>query len=254
MSDNRPPEQWTRDQYRALPVEAAAKLRRAWRQIAGPLAAAPNGAPFPLRSWPPDAAIDIQALAEWADPLKPGTIQRFASAAARDTAIPAGSRQPGMHSFLLDKQSLQFVDTAGEWRRYDVTLYPSLSAPAAVPGNSALSVTFPAGAFGVNPVTVASPNTPSGTPGFAFVGSATPSGGSVYWHQLSGAAAARSVYLIAMGREQAVTARAEQPGPVMTVTCPTDGCENRGIPLEVPLLPAAQCGPCGTDLTSTIRR
>lgn len=28
-----------------------------------------NGAPYPLRSWVPDAAIDIQLLAEWADPL-----------------------------------------------------------------------------------------------------------------------------------------------------------------------------------------
>ena len=67
----KPPEQWDRRDYAALPTLLASNLRKAWRAAAGPLATTPNGAPFPLRSWPPDAAIDIQHLAEWVDPLKP---------------------------------------------------------------------------------------------------------------------------------------------------------------------------------------
>jgi microcystin-dependent protein len=86
MNSTRPPEQWTAREYSLLPLEVARKLRRAWRQIAGPLATTPNGAPFPLREWPPDAAIDIQALAEWVDPLVPtGAIMSWAGSAA-----PAG--------------------------------------------------------------------------------------------------------------------------------------------------------------------
>ena len=69
MTDVRPPERWDRNDYAALPELLASKLRRAWRGLPGTQATTPNGAPFPLRSWPPDAALDIQHLAEWVDPL-----------------------------------------------------------------------------------------------------------------------------------------------------------------------------------------
>lgn len=79
----------------------------------GERATAPNGAPFPLRSWPPDAAIDIQNLANWADPMKPETVRRYATEAARNTAIP--SPADGMTCYITDIKQWQGY-SAGAWR------------------------------------------------------------------------------------------------------------------------------------------
>ena len=57
----------TREEYRKLTEKAARKLRTSWRNTPGTHATTPRGYPFPLRSWPPDAAIDIQFLAEALD-------------------------------------------------------------------------------------------------------------------------------------------------------------------------------------------
>lgn len=68
LPDPLPSPDMDRREYAALSVERAGRLRKAWRaMMPTPRATTPRGAPYPLRSWPPDAAIDIQALAEWAD-------------------------------------------------------------------------------------------------------------------------------------------------------------------------------------------
>jgi hypothetical protein len=60
------------ENYGKLPDRERNRLRKAWRGLAAKSApdqraTTVHGAPYPLRSWPPDAAIDIQNLAEWAD-------------------------------------------------------------------------------------------------------------------------------------------------------------------------------------------
>ena len=65
----KPPEHYKANpkEYAALPFNIVKALRRKWGESVDPRATTPRGYPYPLRSWPPDAAIDIQLLAEAVD-------------------------------------------------------------------------------------------------------------------------------------------------------------------------------------------
>ena len=93
----RGPDGYSRQEYAKLPEKFVRALRQKWKVDAR--ATTPNGAPYPLRSWPPDAAIDIQALAEWADRYSYPTLS------ARDAAITAPYK--GMLTYLQDTGTVQ---------------------------------------------------------------------------------------------------------------------------------------------------
>lgn len=68
--------------------------------------------PYPGPGDSPDVPRDLKALAE---AVEDRTVMRFASAAARDAAIPSGRRVPGMHAYIESENGV-YVWDGGEWR------------------------------------------------------------------------------------------------------------------------------------------
>lgn len=138
------------------------------------------------------------------------------------------------------------------------------------PGNAkSIAVTFPAGLFTANPyVTLGIYSTVPGekatshsnksATGFTvhggYTGASTSVDYRVNWHATQ-VAAPTAVNLLA---DEATAAAADA-----TVTCPTDGCANEGIPIDISThyvneddgttqpVDAVQCGVCGADITAT---
>jgi hypothetical protein len=129
------------------------------------------------------------------------------------------------------------------------------------------AVTFPAGVFGAGGIiaVVATPRTTS--PNLRAASTNTVNINGFNLHLYNGGASATDVTAEWVATQNdtvnTTTARADLEADGVTfetVTCPTDGCQNAGVPIDVAVtyldddgvlvdVDAVQCGVCGTDLT-----
>lgn len=135
-------------------------------------------------------------------------------------------------------------------------------------GTKAVSVTFPSGLFEVAPIVVIGPRTsaPQNRSMWGAIG-VTTSGFQAYTYyggdatDLGGAwVAVQPAGAVAMMAARTTAAAAEA---MITVTCPTPGCWNEGVPITLPgtwtdedgnvhQVDSVQCGVCGADITDTM--
>lgn len=130
-----------------------------------------------------------------------------------------------------------------------------------------VTVTFPSGLFTVTPyVTIAARTAyPEARSFWGTTGANTSSFQAVNYY--AGASATLGASWVAVQPDgptvQAFASPLADPGDMVTVTCPTPGCRNEGVPIQIAAtwvddeggvhdVDAVCCGVCGADLTSSM--
>lgn len=221
-------------------------------------------APIPTAAPPSGYGLVIPGEIVAADHMNRATSQgvmRFASAAARDAAIPVGDRVDGMVAWTTAERA-QWTWNAPQNRWEPLTFAGAYdcTVPGAVPGNGAgTAVTFPAGRFVAAPQIVGTVESSSGA--FIHAGAITTAGCTIWTTYVIGTTATRRVNWMALPRPAAGALLREGDArwldegfQAVSTMCPTPGCDNQDLPITTLVLPESQvlCGPCGTELRAAV--
>lgn len=189
------------------------------------------------------ANLEVTGTAWWF--ASPGALYVYDGAAFNQLAFQAP----------IDKR-MPYASTAG---------YVSISSVKADTEKS-MTVTFPAGLFTAPPRVTTTPQSGSPRIRSSSVNAITKSSAMIWVGNSGSSTGDLGVHWIAAQPSSADVAlmAADEPHTDATVTCPTSGCRNEGIPLGivghwtdedgvVQSVDAVECGVCGTDITDTLK-